>query len=73
MISLIRLPSQPYQMAIDDPTEPAEAGIQPANQAPVFLSMNFCISEFEGAWVFLILLFALAEVRFQADVFHGQL
>ena len=47
-----RLRNQPSQMAINDAPAPADAGIQPVFQGPVFLSMNFCIFEFEGAWFF---------------------
>ena len=60
-------------MAIDDAPEPADAGIQPVFQGPVFLSMNFCLFEFEGAWGFFILVFTLIEVSFESDKFHGQL
>jgi len=37
-------------MVIDNPTDPAETGIQPANQAPVFLSMDSNIFEIEKSW-----------------------
>jgi len=49
-------------MATDDPTYPAETGIQPANQALVFLSMNSYIFEIEGTWGFLILPFTLVSM-----------
>ena len=60
-------------MAIDDGPEPADAGIQPVFQEPVFLSINFRFFEFEGAWVFFILVFTLIEVSFESDKLHGHL
>ena len=60
-------------MAIDDPTEPTETGIQPANQVPIFLSMNSYIFEIEGAWFFFSPPYTLVDVRLQADLLLGQL
>ena len=66
-------PTQGVQTVMDNSTGLKQSGIQLDNQAPVSLSMNFDIFEFEGAWFFFILILTLPNVRLQADLLTWKL